>query len=186
VATKDGRYSANKFRWGLVHHGCNCLSPNRYRSRAPMLGGHGHPRWPPMVGGHGGRTQWPVMTNKPAAPDLAKALTAMGATGRGPSRSSPVHQWLEANYDALALAFRGKPPSWTKLANYLGEHGVTGAEGRQPTPETVRSAWRRLDAAKVRQFGPSASPRAEVFDPQLPEGRASGDEYDFAKAPFVR
>ena len=91
------------------------------------------------------------MTNKPAAADLAKALAAMETTGRGPSHASPVHQWLEANYDALALAFRRKPPSWTKLADYLGEHGVTGAEGRRPTPETVRSAWRRLDAAKVRQ-----------------------------------
>jgi hypothetical protein len=135
------------------------------------------------MGGQDGR---PVMTNKPAAADLAKALAAMEATGRGPSRASPVHQWLEANYDALALAFRRKPPSWTKLANYLGEHGVTGAEGRRPSPETVRSAWRRLDAAKVRQRGPSASRHAEVFEPQPPESRGPGDEYDFAKTPFVR
>jgi hypothetical protein len=28
-ATKDGRYSANRVRWGLVHHGCNCLSLSR-------------------------------------------------------------------------------------------------------------------------------------------------------------
>ena len=126
------------------------------------------------------------MTNKPAAADLARALAAMETTGRGPSRASPVHQWLETNYDALALAFRRKPPSWTKLADYLSEHGVTGAEGRRPTPETVRSAWCRLDAAKVRQRGSSASRHAEVLEPQLPEGRGSGDEYDFAKTPFVR
>jgi hypothetical protein len=36
------------------------------------------------MGGQGGR---PVMTNKPAAADLAKALAAMEATGRGPSRA---------------------------------------------------------------------------------------------------
>jgi hypothetical protein len=127
------------------------------------------------------RTGRAAKANDPAAPDLSEALAAMAS--RGPSRSSPLYQWLEANNDALALAVRRKPPAWTKLANYLGEHGVTGAEGKPPTPASVRSAWRRLDAAKMRQRGPSF---AETPDPEFPEKRGSGDEYDFANAPFVR
>ena len=132
----------------------------------------------------GVRTGRAAMANDPAPPDLSEALAAMES--RGPSHSSPVHRWLEANYDALAVAFRRKPPAWTKLANYLSEHGVTGAEGKRPTPASVRSAWRRLDAAKMRQRDASASRHAETPDPQFPERRVSGDEYDFANAPFVR
>jgi hypothetical protein len=126
------------------------------------------------------------MVDKPTAPNLAEALTAMSATGRGPGRSSPVYQWLESNYDSLAAAFRRKPPSWTKLAGYLGEHGVTGAEGKGPTPETVRSAWRRLDAAKARRRDHSTTRIADTHDSKLNEGLVSSDEYDFSKAPFVR
>jgi hypothetical protein len=188
TATKDGRYSANRFRCDLAHHGC----PTRYRSRAlmrPAMGGrasaHVVAYGVAYVSVHGERPRR-AMVNDPAAPDLSEALAAMES--RGPSHSSPVHRWLEANYDALAVAFRRKPPSWTKLASYLSEHGVTGAEDKRPTPASVRSAWRRLDAAKVRQRGPSASRHAETPgpDPQSPDRRGSDDVYDFAKTPFVR
>ena len=108
----------------------------------------------------------------------------MGKTTRGPGRPSPVYQWLEINYDGLAAAFRSTSPSWTSLADYLSEHGVTGAEGRRSSPAAVRAAWLRVD--KARRRSRSASLRAEVSDPQLPEGRGSGDEYDFAKTPFVK
>ena len=135
------------------------------------------------MGGQGGR---PVMTNKPAAADLAKALAAMETTGRGPSRASPVHQWLEANYDALALAFRRKPPSWTKLADYLGEHGVTGAEGRRPTPETVPERMASAGRSKSKTARLLGLTTCRGAGTAAPRGPRFGDEYDFAKTPFVR
>jgi hypothetical protein len=84
------------------------------------------------------------VASRPPAPNLAGALAAMGKTTRGPGRPSPVpspvYQWLEINYDGLAAAFRRASPSWTSLADYLSEHGVTGAEGRRPSPVAVRAA----------------------------------------------
>jgi hypothetical protein len=124
------------------------------------------------------------MTSKPAAADLAGALAAMKKASRGRRRPSPVYQWLETNYDGLAAAFRRESPSWINLAGYLSEHGVTGAEGRRPSPAAVRAAWLRVD--KARQRRRPTSRHAEVSDPQLSDGRGSGDEYDFGKAPFVR
>ena len=127
-----------------------------------------------------------VVAHKPAAPNLAGALAAMELASRGPRRQSPLYQWLETNYDGLAAAFRRAPPSWTKLADYLTEHGVTGAEGRRPSPVAVRNAWFRLDAAKTKRRGPSPSRHTGVPDPQLPDPGGSDDEYDFTKTPFVR
>ena len=126
------------------------------------------------------------MAHRPTDPNLAGALAAMAQASRGRRRPSPLYQWLETNYDGLSAAFRRAPPSWTKLADYLSEHGVTGAEGRRPSPVAVRNAWFRLDATKTGRRDPSASQHAGVPDPGLPEGLGPGDEYDFAKAPFVR
>jgi hypothetical protein len=124
------------------------------------------------------------MAHKPAAPNLAGALAAMAQASRGRRRPSPLYQWLETNYDGLSAAFQRAPPSWTKLADYLSEHGVTGAEGRRPSPVAVRNAWFRLEAAETKRRGPPA--HIGVPDLQLPDERDSGAEYDFTKAPFVR
>jgi hypothetical protein len=86
----------------------------------------------------------------------------MGKATRGPGRPSPVYQWLEINYDGLAAAFRQASPSWTNLADYLSEHGVTGAEGRRLSPAAVRAAWLRVD--KARRRGRSVSSLAEVSE----------------------
>ena len=76
--TNDGRFSARRIRCDFVHHGCNCLSHSRYRSRAAIVGAHGRPWWAPAMGGHGGLM---VMTNKPTAAGFAEALAAREATG---------------------------------------------------------------------------------------------------------
>jgi hypothetical protein len=124
------------------------------------------------------------MASRPPAANLAGALAAMGKATRGPGRPSPVYQWLEINYDGLAAAFQRASPSWTSLADYLSEHGVTGAEGRRPSPAAVRAAWLRV--GKARRRGRLVSSRAEVSEPEYAERLGSGDEYDFTKAPFVR
>jgi hypothetical protein len=124
------------------------------------------------------------MASRPPTPDLAGALAAMRKADRRRGRPSPVHHWLEANYDGLAAAFRREPPSWTNLAAYLGEHGVTGVEGRRLSPAAVRAAWVRVDKARRRRRSTARS--AEMSDPQLPERNGSGDDYDFGETPFVR
>jgi hypothetical protein len=124
------------------------------------------------------------MASRPPAPDLAGALAAMKKADRRRGRPSPVHQWLETNYDGLAAAFRREPPSWTNLADYLGEHGVMGLEGRRLSPAAVRAAWVRVDKAQRRRR--STARCAEVSDPQLPEGNGSGDDYEFGKTFLAR
>jgi hypothetical protein len=84
------------------------------------------------------------MTTK--TPSAAEALEAMRTVKRGPNVRSPIYQWLADQHDELALGFRKIPPSWTTLAKFLADHGITNADGRPPTPVAVRTSWLRVEA----------------------------------------
>ena len=102
--------------------------------------------------------------SKPS-PDLAGALAAMRAVPlRGRGHRSSAYQWLHARHDALAAAFAESPPSWQALADYLGAHGITGADERSLTATALRSAWQRVTAnvTRRRAVQPTSKPRAEM------------------------
>ena len=99
------------------------------------------------------------------SPDLAGALAAMRAVPlRGRGHSSSAYQWLHARHDALAAAFAESRPSWQALADYLGAHGITGADERSLTATALRSAWQRVtaDVARRRAVQPTSKPHAET------------------------
>ena len=98
------------------------------------------------------------------SPDLAGALAAMRAVPlRGRGHSSSAYQWLHARHDALVAAFAESPPSWQALADYLGAHGITGADERSLTATALRSAWQRVTAnVRRRAVQPTSKPHAET------------------------
>jgi hypothetical protein len=99
------------------------------------------------------------------SPDLAGALAAMRAVPlRGRGHSSSAYQWLLARHDALVAAFAESPPSWQALADYLGAHGITGADERSLTATVLRSAWQRVTAnvARRRAVQPTSKPHADT------------------------
>jgi len=113
------------------------------------------------------------MSRKP--PDLAGALAAMrAAPARGRGRRSSAYEWLHARHDALVAAFAERPPSWKALADYLGAHVITGADGQPPTASALRSAWLRVIAnvARRRASQPSREPRPDAAPQAV--ARASG------------
>jgi hypothetical protein len=109
-------------------------------------------------------------------PDTAGAIMAMKARARGPRRKSPIYEWLAARHDELAAAFRKTPPSWTALADYLGQGGVMNVDGALPTPSAVRTSWLRVEADLARKRGRRASPASPA--PAAGQGFAPTSDHD--------
>ena len=49
-------------------------------------------------------------------------------------------------HDELTAAFGRSSPSWTKLAEVLGSHGLVDGDGKPPTARGARGAWGRVRA----------------------------------------
>ncbi len=113
---------------------------------------------------------------KNCEPDLAGAVAAMRkAPARGRGRRSPVYQWLAARHDALAALFEKEPPSWTALARYLGEGGITASDGLPPTASTVRSVWLRVAENAARRKARQAAEVAKTRPTRAEDDEPAGD-----------
>jgi hypothetical protein len=100
---------------------------------------------------------------------LTKILAALRTHG-GPGRS-PLYRWMRRHHDALAEAFAETPPAWTPLAAEMAAVGLTDADGKPPSPTSVRQTWYRVrrDLARARELAASKkAPPALVPDEIAP------------------
>jgi|GEM_PF-6060336 hypothetical protein len=75
--------------------------------------------------------------NKMAA--IADRLQAKAYT-----RHCDAYRWLRQHYDLMLQMLSEHQPSWPTVAVVLGAEGVTGAQGRQLTGDSLRRVWRRV------------------------------------------
>jgi hypothetical protein len=75
-------------------------------------------------------------------------LNQAGVSGR-----SEAYRWMRDNHQELSAVLEGRRPSWTKIAEAIGEAGVLGHRGQKLLAKNARLIWRRVcrDVEKERQ-----------------------------------
>ena len=73
-----------------------------------------------------------------------KSSFARALKTHGPSRRSALHKWLLGQYESLADTLNGKAPDWVHAAAEAAAEGQTDANGRPPSPDTLRQMWGRV------------------------------------------
>jgi hypothetical protein len=132
----------------------------------------------------------------PGRPDVALVVSqAVTSRVRGRGRRSPLYLWFRENHDVLTVEFERNAPSWSKLAEVLGTHGVLDGDGKPPTARGARGAWSRVRAdvkkGRERRVATPAAPAqaAPVASSNTTEASAGADvwvdEFQVAKAPVA-
>lgn len=94
-----------------------------------------------------------------AKPD--ETLARIAEVARASSGRSKLARWFRIRHDEFLALVEETRPSWEALAKAFAEEGMTTAEGKPFTAETVRVTWYRVRKSVEK----SRAKRAETVPP---------------------